>query len=151
MSRCIVKNYVTCGSVICGYPRCLTEIHKLRIQQIPVCHVNPQMRLRHRWTVPCSNDFLTQMSQSVCVWYILGPSIQIPTSLQDTRFAQNCCWGYRFSLSLSPWSRGPWTHQHRVIPKRHACYNSCLPLLPQSSTGVSFLTACCLSHSQSSM
>jgi hypothetical protein len=34
------------------------------------------------------------MSQSVCFWYIPGPSIQIPTSLQDTKFAQNCCWGY---------------------------------------------------------
>jgi hypothetical protein len=70
MSRYIVKNDVTCGIVICGCPCCLTEIHKLRIQQIPVCHVNPQIRLRNLWTVPCfsyRHDFLIKMSQSVCM------------------------------------------------------------------------------------
>lgn len=84
------------------------------------------------------------MSTSVCVWCILGPSIAIPTSLQDMRFSQYCFGGYRCLVPSSPWSRGPWNHQHRVIPKRHACYNSCLPLLSQYSAGVSFLTTWCL-------
>ena len=53
MSRYIVKNDVTYRVVIGGYPRCLTEIHELRIRQISVCHVNPQITLRHLWSVPC--------------------------------------------------------------------------------------------------
>ena len=55
MSRYIVEYCVTCGIVICGYPHCLNEIHILRIQHIPLCLVNPQIRLRHLWTVPYFN------------------------------------------------------------------------------------------------
>jgi hypothetical protein len=92
MSRYIVEYCVTCGIVICGYPHCLNEIHILRIQHIPLCLVNPQIRLRHLWTVPCFNYkhmiFVPKWaSVCVCVWYILGPSIEIPT-LQDVRFSQ---------------------------------------------------------------
>lgn len=55
-----------------------------------LCHVNPQIRLRHLWTVPYFNYkhmiFLPKWA-SLCVWYILGPSIEIPT-LQDVRYSQ---------------------------------------------------------------
>lgn len=147
MSRYIVEYCVTCGIVICGYPHCLNEIHILRIQHIPLCLVNPQIRLRHLWTVPYFNykhDFCTKMSQCVCVsdtyW-----DLPLKFPLCKMWGSHNCLWGYCCSVPPSPWTRGPWTHQHRVLP------NSYLPLLPQSSAGVTFVTARCLSHCQCSM